>query len=177
MAPACGDAAAPEPAPSGSSRGSRRRPSAFARRGHVVGPAENLRPREEERHFHVENHEQQGDDVETQVELNPGAADGRLAALVDRPLLGARLVRPDDLAGDQVDEDEADAHGGEQENVDGQVHAIRPRRVRRVSPPESRLNDRSATARAASAISAGRRSRRPVRASRPTSGSPSRQHR
>ena len=48
--------------------------------------AEDGRPREEERHFDVEDDEQQRDDVKPQVELHEARTDRRLAALVDLEL-------------------------------------------------------------------------------------------
>ena len=85
--------------------------------GELVGLAEDHRPGEEERHLHVEDDEQQGDDVEAQVELHPGAADGRLAALVDGRLLGVHLGGAEHLAQGQVEQDETDAGAGEQEQI------------------------------------------------------------
>ena len=76
--------------------------------GDRVGLSEDDRPREEKCYLDVEDHEQQSDDVEAQVELNPGTADGRLAALVDGQLLGAGPCRPDQFADQQMHEDEGD---------------------------------------------------------------------
>ena len=72
------------------------------RSGELRRLAEHRRPREEERHFHVEDDEQQRDHVEPQVELHEARADRRLAALVHLELLHVRQHRPQEPAEQQV---------------------------------------------------------------------------
>src|SRR5262249_46298889 len=56
-------------------------------------------------------------DIEAQVELNPGAANGGLSALVDRQFLGVRPGRSNQLAEHQMEEDKHDTHDQEHEQV------------------------------------------------------------
>ena len=72
--------------------------------------AEDDAPGEEEGDLDVEHHEHQRHRVEADVEADPGLADRRLAALVDRELarLG-RALRPEQQPRDQeVRDDEPD---------------------------------------------------------------------
>ena len=55
--------------------------------------AEACRPWEEENHLYIENHEKQGEAVESEVELAPPAGEGLEAALVDAFLNGAGHLR------------------------------------------------------------------------------------
>ena len=86
--------------------------------GQLIGFAEDHGPGEEEGDFHVEDHEQQRDHVEAEIELHPGTADGRLAALVDGELFRLRLPRPQEHARHQMHENEADADHQEEQQVD-----------------------------------------------------------
>src|SRR5262249_8608157 len=88
-----------------------------------VGPGQSVRlaedhgPGEEEDDLHVEDHEQEGHDVEAKIKLDPGTADGRLAAFIDRLLFRVGPGRSNKLAGEQVDEDKADADDEKQQQV------------------------------------------------------------
>src|SRR5262249_12237696 len=79
-----------------------------------VRPAEDDGPGEEKDHFYVENHEQERHHVETQVELDPGAANGRFAALINCQLVCIWLYRTDESSHHQVDEYEEDSDCQEQ---------------------------------------------------------------
>ena len=55
---------------------------------------EGHRPGVEEHGLHIEDHEEQGEEVVAEVELHPGAALSGNAALVDVLFDGVRLVQP-----------------------------------------------------------------------------------
>src|SRR3954452_21242081 len=56
-------------------------------------PLELRRPRKDEHCLYVEHHEEQGEDVITDLALRPSLADRVYPALVRRQLLDVRLVR------------------------------------------------------------------------------------
>src|SRR5262249_13173607 len=88
------------------------------------GPPEHDGPGEEERHFNIEDDEEQCHDVIAQIKLHPGAADGRFAALIDGELFRVGPSRPDDTSDDQVNEDEEDPDAQEQHhNCDEPTHS------------------------------------------------------
>ena len=102
-------------------------------------------PGKEERDFDVEDDEQQRDDVEPQVELHEARADRRLAALVDFELFRVRVVRPQEPADQQVDEQEHEAGAGKQGQVgddgDGCGHsadAVRKSKAGKEKGPQRR---------------------------------------
>ena len=93
------------------------------RRGRQTGElrylAEYCGPGKEKRHLHVENNEQQGYDIEPQIELHEAGADRRLAALVDLELFLVWQPRPNEPANQQVGKQEQEAREGKQRNIRG----------------------------------------------------------
>src|SRR5262249_20998818 len=65
-------------------------------------------------------YEQEGHHVEAEIELNPGRANGWLAAFVDRQLFWIRLEGADESSGDKVDKDKEDGHHHKQHHVSDQ---------------------------------------------------------
>src|SRR5262249_50360485 len=95
--------------------------------GQAIGVSEHYRPGKEERHFHIKNHKQQGNHVITEIELDPGAADGGFAAFVDGQFLGFRPGGAEELAEHQVDEQEEDADAGKDKKIKNQLgHGFSP---------------------------------------------------
>ena len=88
-----------------------------ARIEQLQGLAVDRGPGKEERDFHVEDDEQQRDDVEPQVELHEARADRRLAALVDFELFGVGRARADEMPDQQIDEHEQKAQPAKQGQV------------------------------------------------------------
>src|SRR4051812_21969835 len=81
--------------------------------GQVGGAAVGDGPGVEEGDFDIEDQEDEGDDVEAEVELDPAGADGGLAAFVDGGLFGVGDFGADECADGEVGEDEGRAEGGE----------------------------------------------------------------
>ena len=75
------------------------------------GFAKQRRPGKEKGDFHVEDNEQQGDDVESQVILYEARTYGRLAAFVNLQFLVVRVVWTNESSDYQVGEQEHDPHG------------------------------------------------------------------
>ena len=81
--------------------------------------AQGHRPRKQEGDLEVEDDEQDGDEIETHVELAAGVVERREAALERRQLLGVRV-----LAGDQVGAAEHGANQGEREAEEDQDRKV-----------------------------------------------------
>src|SRR5438552_264162 len=75
------------------------------------------RDREHEGDLHLEDHEDQRDQIEARIEVEPGLPDGLLAALVDHRLLAVGSVGPQKAPREQRSEDEEDRRGREEQHV------------------------------------------------------------
>jgi hypothetical protein len=90
--------------------------------GQVASAAEGDGPGIEEGDFDIEDEENEGDDVEAKIELDPAGTDGWLAAFVDGRFFGVGHVGADQGADGEVGEDEDSAEGGEDGYGEKQAH-------------------------------------------------------
>ena len=88
-------------------------------------------PWKEERNFHIEDDEEQGDYVETLVELDKARSDRRFAALVDFEFFLMWIGRADKPADQQIGEEEDQADAGKQGQVGNNGQGIRRHAVSR----------------------------------------------
>src|SRR5262245_47512077 len=79
--------------------------------------AKNGRHGEHKRDLDVEDDEDESDQVEAKVELDPGISDGALAALVRDALLGLGDIRPQEAAEEEAHEDKPDPDADEHQHV------------------------------------------------------------
>jgi len=99
------------------------------------GAAEGDGPGVEERDFHIEDEENQRDDVEAEIELDVAGADGGFAALIDGGFCRVGRVWTHKVAKGERDENEGDAEGEEDGERQEDAHRSADSRAAGVGNP------------------------------------------